>query len=265
MIASLPMYIASPNEDKDEFWQGLAGWLRRVGVAEVPDELTWPEDFLAHWQQPDLLLSQTCGYSLTQQLAGQVQLVGNFCYAAEGCSGPYYRSLLIARVDDRARNLEDFRGRSVAYNASNSQSGYNALRALIAPLAVKGQFFGERIESGSHLHSIQLVEAGVADLAAIDCVSFALVRRSHPELLRGIKVLGQTAAAPGLPLITNIDTSPQQLALLRQGLNAAEHDPELAVARAALLIVGFEVLPLAAFHVIREMKQLALNLGYSEL
>ncbi|NIR61538.1 MAG: hypothetical protein GWO02_19625, partial [Gammaproteobacteria bacterium] len=47
------------------------------------------------WRSTELLLSQTCGYPLTHALAGVVELVATPAYAAQGCRGPEYASLLI--------------------------------------------------------------------------------------------------------------------------------------------------------------------------
>lgn len=265
MIAALPMYDGATADAADLLWQGIATHLRACGVTGVPDSLTSPADLNTHWRDPDLLLSQTCGYPLMTALAGKVQLVGALHYAAPGCTGAYYRSLLVIRADDTGRTLADFRGRVVAYNSADSQSGYNSLRALVAPLAEGGHFFAHAIASGSHAASLDLVRTGQADIAAIDCVSLALRRASDPAALHGLRILGQTAAAPGLPLVTATRTTPDQLQLLQQGLAAASADPNLAPAWAAFGITGFEVLPQAAYAVILQMQEQAIAAGYSQL
>lgn len=94
-------------------------------VERVP---RWPEsDLLNHWQQPALILSQTCGYPLVTQLP-EVQVVGCFHYTAAGCEGSHYRSFLVTRSEDRPLTLADFRGRRAVCNSPDSQSGYHALR-----------------------------------------------------------------------------------------------------------------------------------------
>ena len=52
----------------------------------------------------------------------------------------------------RPRALADLRGRRVALNADDSQSGRNALRAAVAPLAHDGRFFGGSILTGRIAH-----------------------------------------------------------------------------------------------------------------
>ena len=111
----------------------------------------------------------------------------------------------------------------------------------------RGRFFAAEVTSGSHRGSLTLLQDGRADIAAIDCVSLAGLQRCAPELLAGLKVIGSTASAPGLPLVTSIHTSEAELAALRRALATASTDPELADVREALFIDGFEVVPAVAW------------------
>ena len=264
MIASLPMYHSN-MAPVEELWRAIAGRLRVLGVHQVQPTLTWPQDFSAHWRAPDLLLSQTCGYPLVTQLAGKVQVVGGFHYSAPGCRGVLNRSQLVVRDGDPAKTLADLRGRRVAYNGVNSQSGYNSLRALVAPLARDGKFFDSHLETGAHHTSVMAVRDGLADVASIDCVSLAGFARYKPELVRGVRVLGQSAPYPGLPLITAAGTDVATLAALRSALGQAVRDPALAQVRADLFITGFEPLGFPAWQTCSDMQNAALALGYPAL
>src|SRR5690606_4036788 len=128
-------------------------------------------------------------------------------YAAPGCSGATYRSLLIVAGDSPATGLEDLRGARLAYNGSGSQSGYDVLPAMVAPLAAAGTCFGSTHESGSHRASIAAVATGRADLCAVDCVTHALLQMHAPAALAGTRVLTRSPAAPGLPFVTNAGAS----------------------------------------------------------
>ena len=264
MLSSLPMYAAGAAANTT-LWQAIAEHLRHAGLAQVPEALVQPDDLMAHWTDPSLLLSQACGYPLTHALAGRVQLVGAFAYAAPGCEGVYYRSQLVCRDADAGQALQAFRSRVVAYNSEDSQSGYNSLRALVAPWARDGRFFAGTIASGSHRGSAELVRSGQADLAAVDCVSWALLARDRPEAVRGLQICGQTASAPGLPLVTSIHTPAAVLQTLRQALHLVMADGRWAEARAALLIQDFAELPLSAYELIPRMARNAMDAGYPRL
>jgi ABC-type phosphate/phosphonate transport system substrate-binding protein len=250
--AALPMYDLD-RAAVAAWWTGVAGALRREGLDGVPDTIDWPDDLDRHWRDPRLLLSQTCGHPLVTRLDGAVQVVGAMRYSAPGCDGILYRSELVVREDDPARTIDDFRGRTVAFNDAASLSGWHALRALVAPLGKAGRFFSSHVHSGSHRASLALLREGRAGIAAIDAVTLALIERHAPQELQGLRVIGSTPSLPGLPLITAAGTSASDLAALRRGLSAACADPALVGARTALCIDGFEPATLAAWQPVRAL------------
>ena len=263
-IASLPMYLAH-RPALEALWELLRQALAANGMGRLPADLTWPDNYHAHWLAPALLLSQTCGYPLTHGLAGQVQLVGCFAYGAPQCEGIFCRSVLVARSAHAHLALEGFRGLRVAFNAPDSQSGFNALRAMVAPLARGGRFFASALQTGGHSASVAAVRAGQADVAAIDCVTYAALQRYTPQAAQGLCVIGTTEAYPGLPLVTALATSAAEVALLQQALRAVVADPQAANTLEALGITGFETPDLGVYQRCVEMRESAEALGYSNL
>ena len=268
MQAALPMYYP-PREALQAFWAALAELLRQDGpseLADIPGELSLPPDCHVQWLEPDLLLSQACGYPLVTQLAGKVQLVGTFAYDAPGVQGTACRSQLICRAQDPRNALADFAGSTLAYNDSISQSGYNALRALVAQRGpAPSPFFSASTMTGAHYRSIEAVRQGEADMAAVDAVSWALWQRSQPTRAPALRAFGQTEAYPGLPLITSLQTPPSVLAALRRGLHAVASDAAYAAVRAPLLISGFVPTQLADYRRCLDMQQEAFSLGLRDL
>ncbi|MFS9532627.1 phosphate/phosphite/phosphonate ABC transporter substrate-binding protein, partial [Klebsiella pneumoniae] len=179
---TFPMY-AIHRQQTQALWLAVQSLLAERGVMVTGDPpAADPEDLQAHWRQPGLLLSQTCGYPLVTQLP-EVQTVGCFHYAAPGCEGRRYRSLLVVREADSHRMLADFFGRRAVCNAEHSQSGYNVLRKMVAPLSRQGRFFSAVVFSGSHRQSLRELQQENADIAAIDCVTYALLQRHQPQAL----------------------------------------------------------------------------------
>ena len=175
-IATLQMYdLPEVRAATDDWWTGLARALRRAGLSEVPTRLTRDGSPEGPWRDPVFLLGQTCGYPLMHGLAVVVQVVATPAYDAPGCEGPQYRSVFLVREDEVARSLAELRGRIAAVNSPQSQSGYSALRSAVAPLARDGGFFSQVIETGGHVQSARAVAEGRADLAALDCVTYALL------------------------------------------------------------------------------------------
>lgn len=244
-LLAFPMYAVN-RADTDALWRAVHALLLARGVPVgglvpgIPEE-----DLLTHWQQPGLILSQTCGYPLITQLP-DVQVVGCFHYAAPGCEGIAYRSLLVVREEDKHLRVDDFRGRRVVCNSPDSQSGYNTLRRRVAPDTVN-DYFSQVIFSGSHRQSLVDVKGGVGDIAAIDCVTWALLQRHEPERLAGLAVIDRTPLTPGLPLIASHNTSPETLSAIRDALHALVSSPEHRAICDAVLIGGFSVVTREAY------------------
>jgi len=249
----------------DALWAGMARAFRAEGVQDVPDRLTRGDDALALWTARDLLFSQTCGYPLTHALVGRVSLVATPIYGCPGCGGGLYRSEILVRAGDPAAGIADLRGRRAAVNGGDSQSGYSALRHAVADLAEAGRFFGAVTFTGSHRGSMQEVASDAADVCAIDCVTFNLLRHTEPDLVRRLRVLASSATAPALPYITRRDATEDDLKRLRAGLTRACGDPALAEVRALLLLEGIVVMPLSAYDRMLEMESAARAAGYPQL
>ncbi len=249
----------------DAWWAGLARALRAAGLETLPDSLTRQDDHEALWREPDLLLSQTCGYPLTHAYRDALKTVATPVYDAPGCDGPSYSSAIVVRAEDPAADLAALEGRRAAVNSRSSHSGCNALRHSLAPLAAGRSFFSEVVMTGGHAATLQAVAEGRADVGAVDCVTYALIARHRPDGVRGLRVLAFTEAAPGLPYVTAAGASEALRDRLRTGLSEALHDPALAEARAALLIKGIEILPPEAYARIDRMEREAADLGYPEI
>src|SRR5258708_38225632 len=69
-----------------------------------------------------------------------------------------------------------------------------------ARFARGGRFFERAIHTGSHATSMRLVPKGLADIAAIDPVTWRMSRQFDPGT-SGLKPIGTTEPTPGLPFI----------------------------------------------------------------
>jgi ABC-type phosphate/phosphonate transport system substrate-binding protein len=102
-------------------------------------------------------------------------------------------------------------------------------------------------------------------VAAIDCVTWALMQRYTPEITKGLCLVGQTARYPGLPLISSLDTPAAEVQALRSALQGLFAQPAAMQALQALAIVGFAVLDAMAYERCVAMENSARALGYTEL
>ncbi|WP_420211563.1 phosphate/phosphite/phosphonate ABC transporter substrate-binding protein [Burkholderia aenigmatica] len=270
-IAALPMYNVTPRHDA--LWRALLrdaldAFANAGGPATdvtLPDESF--DDLHALWRRDDLLLSQTCGYPYRMLgLRDVVRLIATPSFDADGCDGAHYSSVLVVSARAHAggaTTLAACRGLRAAFNGRDSHSGMNALRYAVAPHAHDGRFFGSVAAFGSHLNVLRALASEDADCAAIDCVTFAYVRDALPELLEGIRIIGMTASAPGLPFIASRALEDTQVAALQDALDhAVTADAERA---RVLRLKGFERLSPADYDRIARFEQQAAAHGYPAL
>jgi ABC-type phosphate/phosphonate transport system substrate-binding protein len=249
----------------DALWRAVADRLLSAGIEDVPLSLERGRPLPSIWDDPSLLLAQCCGYPFATQWRDRLTYVATPIYTAAGCDGSAYRSRIVVRADGPAQRLADLRHRRAAYNERGSNSGLNLFRAAVAPLADSVPFFSAVEETGSHVASARLVARGGADVAAIDTISLAHLERHEPETARHLRVIGFTEAAPGLPLVTAISTTPDELAALRNALAEVARDPALSEARTALLLEGFELLSAEHYDSVIAIEHRAISLGYPAL
>jgi len=195
-----------------------------------PDELDLP----TLWRHPALLIAQTCWGPMEAGLAAHVQVIGQPDYSAyEGGEGPLYSSAILMRRGEMLGTgvsapadgspllqISLLRGERFAYSEPSSMSGLLALERDLQAIGESLSIFPERIETGSHRASALAVAEGRADVCAVDCRSWTMMRRFHP-VSGELTVVGWTARRPGLPFITSRWTSREHLAVLRRALPLA--------------------------------------------
>jgi ABC-type phosphate/phosphonate transport system substrate-binding protein len=213
MIASLPMYdrpeTAATN---DKLWA-----LVRERLGFGPETLNRDGDIWDHWQSPDLVLSQTCGMPYRTGLHGKVAIVGTPDHGLQGLAAGYYRSVLVAHKDDRRNEFSAFQGATLAYNGTTSQSGWAAPLNHAADLGIK---LAIGPKTGAHAHSARAVAERRAEIAALDMVSWEMLRR-WDGFSQDLKIVGVTPETPALPFITALTNDAGQIRRALEGAIAA--------------------------------------------
>ena len=253
MRAMISMYDMPERRPAIEaWWAGLTRHWQAAGLRDVPETTQFTDgDLYELWQAPDLFIAQTCGFPLTHRLKDRVTLVGTPVYALNGCSGGSYHSVIVARKDSDVHGLDDVAGTVAAINGYDSQSGWNALRHSLIGKGAPARV----VETGGHRRSVAAVREGRADVAAIDCVTYAGLQQLAPQEVAPLRIIAHSASAPALPYVTRRDIAPADLEKLRAGLRATMTDPALAETRAAMLLSGLEIVPLQAYDRLLEMER----------
>ncbi|WP_338522915.1 PhnD/SsuA/transferrin family substrate-binding protein [Pseudomonas batumici] len=257
--AELPMYVA-PGEVQEANERWIERIVARLGVSRRSARGL---DLMQLWLSPQLLFTQTCGYPLMTLLRGQVKLIGRPRYELEHASGGDHCSLLLSREREGRRTLEDFHGSRGVINDEGSNSGMNLLRQRLAPLHRDGRFFASVGQSGAHRESLRWLREDLADLAAVDSVTFAYLARFAPHEVAGLRVVARSALSPCLPYIAPVESSVEDIERIRAAMNQALRElPDVA----ATLGLG-EVLPAseADYQVLLDYRDQAQALGFAHL
>ena len=113
--------------------------------------------------------------------------------------------------------IDRLRGHRLAYNSRDSMSGLIALTRDLEAMDESLALFSTTHETGGHRASIVAVAEGRADVAAIDCRSWAMARRFEPAA-KELAVVGWTARRRGLPYVSAVTTPLAIVAALREAL-----------------------------------------------
>ena len=265
-LASLPWYdLEEIRWATDALWEDLQRQFREAGVENVPRSLNRRIHYEQQWASPEFLFGQACGYDVRIAHAERLQVVATPQYRAPGCGENTYSSFVVVREDSPFERLEDLRGHPCVINTPTSHSGMNVLRALVAPMHCNGGFFAEVRVSGAHEASLRMIARREVDVAAIDCVTHALLAKHRPEELEGTRVLSQTQQVPAPPYVTGVATSADTLAKLRTAIDRTMRSPGLSEARAALLLEGTRVLPGNAYEAVEQLEAVAVEHDYREI
>ena len=244
IIAELGFY---PFEDiawaYDKLWIATAdrcSWL--------PRKLARNTDPTKLWRSENQFVSQTCGWPLVTQLGETVRVVGAFRQTTPESASHFYRSVVVGRVDGTPF---DFQGSVAAVNELESLSGWISLIAAIH--GPQETWRGDFKVSGSHAESVRMLCRGEADIASIDSVTLAHLRRIDPQAINSLFVICNGPLVPCLPIITHRSVSDSQISELRQALSESTRDPSIAAATSALFISGFDALDLEDYLPLRNL------------
>ena len=143
MLASFPWYdFPSVQWANDRVWEATG----------YPGELNRHQTLSELWHDPDLLVTQACGLDLFLSEA-PIEPVASPVFDLD-CEAGMYFSHIVGNVN----------GRVAAVNSLSSRSGWSALLSICTPQRV--------VVTGSHQASLEALRVGIADVAAIDAVTW---------------------------------------------------------------------------------------------
>lgn len=265
-VASLPMYdLPEVRAANDTFWEALSANMRQNGLRDVPQHLSHDEPVNELWSDPDLLISQCCGYDVVDRYKDRLRPVATPNFSAHGCLADNYSSIIVVADDCRFSDVRNMAGCIAAINGPGSHSGMSSLRHLVSQSHSGGRFFTDVKISGSHIASLDLIRRGVADVAAIDSVTLALLRRYRAGTMDGLKVLGTTYSAPAPPYVVRATLGKDDVEKIRNAILDTFSDPALAACRERLLLKGVSLTRQEDYWIHEASRDHALKHGFPVL
>jgi ABC-type phosphate/phosphonate transport system substrate-binding protein len=252
-IASLPMYdFPETRWATDALWEGIVRHMEEQGLYVMPSRLVHDVPLVELWQDGRLIFTQCCGYDVVHRFRDRLQVLATPTYTAAGCDTGRYSSAVVVPDDSPYDDVLDMFGKVTVINGLESHSGMSALFGLVGPLARGGKFFSEIKISGEHALSLQMLQRGEADVAAIDCTTFALLKRYRPNLFEGLRLLGSTCSAFAPPYVTRADIDRKSVDAMKTALGLVNLDKSLDPIRQALFIDRFEFIPVSDYETIKD-------------
>ena len=188
-----------------EFYRQVVAYLAEV--VGIPAELVTHQSSDEQDQRVDtgkIHAVFTCGLPYVRKADQQpslLRLIAAPVLASERYwNRPVYFSDIIVRADSPYQNFEDLRGAVFAYNETSSFSGYMFPCYHLYRLGERKAFFIETICSGSHAISLDWVENGRVDAAAIDSVVLDMELAQHPNRSQKLRVVESIGPAPMPPV-----------------------------------------------------------------
>lgn len=178
---------------------------------------------------------------------------------------PIYYSDVIVHEDSPYRRFEDLRGARWVYNETLSQSGYGIVRYKLIQMGETAGFFGEVLESGFHERSIEWVRRGRVDASAIDSHVLAMVARTHPEGLRGLRAIDSLGPSTIQPLAASRDLPTELVEQIGRGLASMHKDPASAAVLSRGLMDRFVRVGRNQYGDILDMLELAEQVGFQQI
>jgi ABC-type phosphate/phosphonate transport system substrate-binding protein len=210
----------------------------------------------------NLLIGHTCGYPLMKTYLPYLAPLCVPMFKVPGVNQRHYCSFFITGKYNPINNLTDCANKIAAINGHDSNSGMNVLRHAITPLASRSCYFSEVIVTGGHWDSVIAVSESRADIAAIDCVTFALLKDHVPELIDSIKIIGESAETCGLPFVIPLaNDSEATRKKLVQSLNTALERVD-DVTKSNLHLDRFEMVKILDYEYILDIENESKQQGY---
>ncbi|MFO1322567.1 MAG: PhnD/SsuA/transferrin family substrate-binding protein [Burkholderiales bacterium] len=268
MFANARMY--SVNATTAAAWRTLLEWVvARAGVACDVVDYPAPQPLPDLWSRADMGCAFMCGYPFA--LANpRPTLLAAPVPDVPRCGGePIYWTDIVVRADSPLTSLADVLHRRFAWTTRDSQSGYQAPRALFAPFApfARGApLFAATVGPlVTPRRVVEAIVAGDADAGPLDSYAHRLLAITEPGLVAPLRVIAATEPTSIPPMVAGSAIAAADATRLTEALLAVHESAYLAPVRATLGLERFARVPVARYDELCERARAADATGYVAL
>jgi len=228
----------------------------------------YPQPIASLWSERGLCAAFMCGWPFVratvrmQAIAAPVPSPPRYAGLARYCSE------FLVRDDSGWASLEDTFGHRIGWMPPDSQSGFNAPRALLARYATGPGRTLYRQSRGPFVTPAKLLGAlrtDEVDVVAIDGFYLDLVRHSDPAMLAGLRTVATTSWTPIPLLVAAPDVDRDLVARLRQHLVMLHEDSASAPYLRDVALARFVVPDVASYAQLPAMARFAAERGYDTI
>ncbi|XP_067651299.1 probable phosphite transport system-binding protein PtxB [Haliotis asinina] len=178
---------------------------------------------------------------------------------------PVYFSDVVVHVDNAAKykTLHDLKGSRWAYNDSISLSGNIIVLAELKRLGVNASFFGNVIQSGGHLKSIEMVLNSTVDGAAIDSNTLQTFEKMYPEKRKKLAVVTSLGPMPVYPIVLNSRLSADMKGKITNAFLEVSKSTEWSERFRSVNILGYTPIDMSLYNRETEIVDLVKNMSIS--
>ncbi len=267
MFANARMY--SVNAATAAAWRTVLQWV--VDRAQVDCEVIDyppPQPLADLWARSDMGCAFMCGYPYARSSPRPLLLAAPVP-KLERCSGePIYWTDIVVRVDSPIRDIGGTFGRRFAFTAEDSQSGWQAPRALLALFAHDrgGPLFSKVLGPLRTPRAVvEAVIAGDTDAGPLDSYAHALLRMTEPDLASRLRVVATTPPTAIPTFVAAVSTPPADARRITEALLAVHESAWLEPARAMLCLERFSRVPAGRYDALLVGATQSDSLGYPRI
>ena len=228
----------------------------------------YPQPIASLWDEPGLCAAFMCGWPFVRSNRGMQAIAAPVPSPARYAGLARYRSEFLVREASGWTSLEDTFEHRIGWMPADSQSGFNAPRALLARYVTGRRRTLYRESHGPFMTPAKLLDAlrtNEVDVVAVDGFHLDLVRHCEPSTLAGLRTIATTPWTPIPLLVAAPDVDPHLVARLREHLLALHEDSASAACLRAVALARFVVPDIASYAQLPEMARFATERGYDAI